>query len=175
MYKTVIAGSLAALLLAAPNTQALAQDSGSVEFMRSVAGDQYVSTNVIGQPVKNMGGDSIGDVNALILDSNNEVVAVVIGVGGFLGIGEKEVAMDFEALRRERDEDGNIQLVTGATLEMLESAPEFERTAMSETIEKTQDQVNDAMQDAVEAAKEAGEAVGEAAEDAGDAAEDATR
>ncbi len=164
MYKTVMAGSLAALLMAAPNTQALAQDSGSIEFMRSQANDQWLSSNVIGQPVKNTNGDTIGDVNALIIDGNNDVKAVVIGVGGFLGIGEKSVAMEFDAVRRETDEDGNIQLVTDATKEMLESAPEFDTGTESETMEKTQDQVDDAMEDA-----------GEAAEEAGDAAEDATQ
>jgi hypothetical protein len=48
--------------------------------------------------------DKIGDVNEVILDRNGNVEAVVIGVGGFLGVGEKDVAIPFKSVEWRYDE-----------------------------------------------------------------------
>lgn len=40
----------------------------------------------------------VGDIDDILLDSRGNIVAVVVGVGGFLGIGEKNVAIPFESL-----------------------------------------------------------------------------
>ena len=50
---------------------------------------------------------------------------MVVGVGGFLGIGEKDVAVAFAAIEPRTDEDGDVTLYFNATLEQLEAAPEF--------------------------------------------------
>ena len=47
---------------------------------------------------------TLGDINNVILNEKGDVVAVTIGVGGFLGIGEKNVGVPFEALEFETDE-----------------------------------------------------------------------
>jgi hypothetical protein len=49
-----------------------------------------------------------------------------VDVGGFLGIGEKPVAVGFEALRFRRDEDGALFVRVNATKEQLEQAPTYE-------------------------------------------------
>ena len=59
------------------------------------------------------------------MDRSGRVTAAVIGVGGFLGIGEKSVGVPIEALEPRQDEDGEIQLVTMLSREELEQAPEF--------------------------------------------------
>ena len=59
--------------------------------------DGYLATNIIGESVYNGTGDNaenIGDVNDIVLGKDGKSEAVVIGVGGFLGIGEKNVAID---------------------------------------------------------------------------------
>jgi hypothetical protein len=50
---------------------------------------------------------------------------VEIDVGGFLGIGEKPVAVSFDALRVRKDEDGNLFVRVDATKEQLEQAPTY--------------------------------------------------
>ncbi len=50
---------------------------------------------------------------------------MVVGVGGFLGIGEKNVAIDYDALSITADENGNKKLVLDATADELAAAPEF--------------------------------------------------
>lgn len=70
-------------------------------------------------------GDTIGDVEDVILSADGQITGIVIGVGGFLGIGEKQVAMAFDQIEVVEDELGELSFVLDATQEQLENAPEF--------------------------------------------------
>jgi sporulation protein YlmC with PRC-barrel domain len=88
----------------------------------------HISANdYIGQPIYNANNDSIGDVNDLILEENGGIVAAVVGVGGFLGIGEKDVAVPMDKITMSRDAQNNneLRLSTTETAEALQAAPEF--------------------------------------------------
>ncbi len=63
----------------------------------------------------------IGDVDDVLLDKSGQVSAVILGVGGFLGIGEKDVAVPFTAIKITK-KDGNRYLVMHASKEVLQSA-----------------------------------------------------
>ena len=54
---------------------------------------------------------------------------MIVGVGGFLGIGEKDVAVSFAAIEPRTDENGDVSLYLNATQEQLEAAPEFKTLA----------------------------------------------
>jgi sporulation protein YlmC with PRC-barrel domain len=69
---------------------------------------------------------SIGDINDLVVADNGTVEAVIIGVGGFLGIGEKNVAVPFENLTWSTDANGNRQAMLATTKEELQNAPAFD-------------------------------------------------
>jgi sporulation protein YlmC with PRC-barrel domain len=69
---------------------------------------------------------SIGDINDLVVAENGTVEAVIIGVGGFLGIGEKNVAVPFDNLTWSTDADGNRQAMLATTKEELQNAPGFD-------------------------------------------------
>lgn len=73
--------------------------------------------------------DDIGEINDVILTDGGDVAAVIVGVGGFLGIGEKDVAVDMSQINRVEEDGGTGEffLVINASQEMLESAPEFTR------------------------------------------------
>lgn len=71
------------------------------------------------------GREAIGDISDFVLDNSGQVKAVIIGVGGFLGIGEKAVAVDFAQLRWVADPNGEQVLMMDTTREALEAAPEF--------------------------------------------------
>ena len=78
--------------------------------------------------------DDIGEINDLIITSDGDVAAVIVGVGGFLGLGEKDVALSMDSIQV-RFEDGNMRnrfLVVNANAAMLEEAPAFE--VMDETM-----------------------------------------
>ena len=86
--------------------------------------------------------DDIGEINDLIISADGDVELVIVGVGGFLGLGEKDVALDMSGIRvlTEDTNPDNRFLVVNASAEMLENAPAFEgndpmadETAMTET------------------------------------------
>jgi hypothetical protein len=53
----------------------------------------------VGLDVYNEANEKLGDINELILDKNGKVAAVVIGVGGFLGMGEHDIAVSMDKLK----------------------------------------------------------------------------
>ena len=69
----------------------------------------------------------VGEVNDVVLDWNGAVKAVVLGVGGFLGVGEKNVAIEMSSLRkvRESNESNDWFLVVNSSKEMLTNAPAY--------------------------------------------------
>ncbi len=68
--------------------------------------------------------NQIGDVNDILLGQDGRVEAVMVGVGGFLGVGEKDVAVPFNALKV-TEKDGDRYLVMDTTKQALESAPGY--------------------------------------------------
>jgi sporulation protein YlmC with PRC-barrel domain len=60
---------------------------------------QWRATKLTGLAVYNTNNERIGDIGELIVDRDGKVAAVVIGVGGFLGMGEHHVAVPFEQVK----------------------------------------------------------------------------
>jgi len=58
----------------------------------------WLASKLIGTTVASANNESIGDVNDVLMDRNGQALAVIVGVGGFLGIGEKDVAVAFSEL-----------------------------------------------------------------------------
>lgn len=84
------------------------------------------ASDFIGKRVYSKAGDDIGEVNDLFVTDKGNVQAVVLGVGGFLGIGEKDVAVSMSAI--EMVKDGNaVRLVVDATKDQLQTAPAYDR------------------------------------------------
>ncbi len=88
-----------------------------------------LANDLIGRRVYSGADETVGDINDLIVNLDGSVEGVVIGVGGFLGMGEKKVAVEMSAITVSAEpQTGNIRLVLSSTREDLEAAPEF-RTA----------------------------------------------
>jgi putative membrane protein len=68
--------------------------------------------------------NKIGDVNDILLDKDGRLSTAIIGVGGFLGVGEKDVAVPFKTLKIS-EKGGDRYLVINATKEALEKAPGY--------------------------------------------------
>jgi hypothetical protein len=86
------------------------------------------ASKLIGTNVKNQANETIGEINELILDKDGKVAAVVVGVGGFLGIGQREVALDYKSLNIKYDPNamtdaGATTVMVNATKESIMSAP----------------------------------------------------
>ncbi|MER9181757.1 PRC-barrel domain-containing protein [Mesorhizobium sp. M0159] len=88
-----------------------------------------LATNIIGETVYNGTGDdaqNIGDVNDIVINKEAKARSLVIGVGGFLGIGEKNVAYDFDKAQW-AERNGDRWLVAQTTREELTAQPDFDR------------------------------------------------
>jgi len=94
-------------------------------FVDRQGDEDRLASNWIGQTVYNQNNESIGDINDLLLDKDGKISAVILGVGGFLGIGEKSIAIAFSAVQATSDENGKLKLVANVSKEALDSAPEF--------------------------------------------------
>jgi sporulation protein YlmC with PRC-barrel domain len=57
------------------------------------------ASKLMGLDVYNEANEKLGDVNEIILDKSGKVAAVVIGVGGFLGMGEHDIAVSMDKLK----------------------------------------------------------------------------
>jgi hypothetical protein len=71
----------------------------SGQFITGQASNQWRASKLVGLNVYGPNDEKIGDINEVLLDRNGNVHAVVIGVGGFLGIGRKDVALPFSGLK----------------------------------------------------------------------------
>ncbi|MDX8499557.1 PRC-barrel domain-containing protein [Mesorhizobium sp. VK4C] len=93
--------------------------------------DGNLATNIMGESVYNGTADDaqkIGDVNDIVLAKDGKAESLVIGVGGFLGIGEKSVTYDF-AKAKWAEKNGDRWLVAETTKEQLQAQPDFNRKA----------------------------------------------
>jgi sporulation protein YlmC with PRC-barrel domain len=122
-------------------------DAGnSPKFVASQNPDQWVFSKFKGSEVVGPNDESIGSVNDLLFDKSGKIVGVMVGVGGFLGIGQKNVAIDmsgFQAMPAKsagastapvtgtapatsRSEDPtNVKLKVAWTKEQIQQAPDF--------------------------------------------------
>lgn len=94
----------------------------------TVTDKDNLATEIIGKQVYSSeaaDAEHIGDVNNLVIGDNGQVAAVVIGVGGFLGIGEKNVAVNYSELQWVVADDNTERFVLPTSKEALEAAPDF--------------------------------------------------
>lgn len=121
----IMAGTLAMTAVALTRgSPASAQGKPTATTITHAAGDLSASS-LVGAPVYNAKNDRIGEIEDLIISSNGSVSAVVVGMGGFLGIGEKKVAMPFDAVRAEKGDNNALKFVIQASKESLKSLPNF--------------------------------------------------
>src|SRR5215212_2768510 len=69
------------------------------QFLTQESPNQWRGSKLVGLTVYGPNNERIGDINEVLLNQNGKVDAVVIGVGGFLGIGEKDVAVPFNEVK----------------------------------------------------------------------------
>jgi sporulation protein YlmC with PRC-barrel domain len=83
------------------------------------------ASRLIGTRVRNAAGESIGDINDVVLGSDGQVRAVIVGVGGFLGLGEREVAVAMDALQLQAGQSGASTVTVDVMRETLKDAPRW--------------------------------------------------
>ncbi len=78
---------------ASPPMSTSSASSAGGQFMTQMDANEWRGSKLVGVDVYGTDNSKIGDINEVIVDRNGQAKAIVIGVGGFLGIGEKNVAI----------------------------------------------------------------------------------
>jgi PRC-barrel domain len=129
MLKRSMMVSAAAMLLLAPAlAQSPAPDAGQAKpgFMAEQGKDQWLaSKNLLGSTVTGPSNQAVGTIRDLVVDRNGDIIAAVVGVGGFLGIGSKDVAVPFKSLELKREADNSDKISMGFSKDELKQAPDF--------------------------------------------------
>ena len=125
--RTIVLGVFTSLVIAAGAVDAVAQTAGSMISvstieLRELATGWSAKKQILGKGVYNDAGDKVGDINDLIVTPDKAVSYAIVGVGGFLGVGEHEIAVPVGQLKQQ---EGKIVL-PGATKDALKAAPKFE-------------------------------------------------
>lgn len=139
---TAIAAALLALAASPAAAQTTTQDSapaspaatstdgtapaGAARFITRQGSSQILGETIIGMAVRNGPSEDakeIGKVTDLILDQDHKLVGIVVGVGGFLGMGRKDVGIPWSEVVRVDPEQKFAEV--DMTKEQLENAPEF--------------------------------------------------
>lgn len=114
--------------------------AGDAKFINAQATDQWLSSNFIGVDVVGPDNEKIGDVTDILFEKNGNVVGYVVGVGGFLGIGAKNVALAPTSFQVVADTDrattgssattaaraDDVKLKLNMTKDQLQQAASFE-------------------------------------------------
>ena len=118
-----IAPSGAAKTEAAPPAETK-KEAKAAEKMAAVPSDAVSVNDYYKQNVYNSSDNTIGEVSDVLLDKSGRVKAVILSVGGFLGLGGKYVSVPFNALQV-TEKNGKRYLVMDTTKEALTSAPGY--------------------------------------------------
>lgn len=134
--------------------QAAMGDMAQGGFMTYQAQDQMIASNLMGANVRGAEDEVIGAVDDLLLDRDGRVLAVIVGVGGFLGIGERDVAISTDQLDFVLAQDAQADAGAAAGGDAL---PEGE-TAMGEAAADAGNAGGAVVEDAIEGDEVAGTA-----------------
>jgi sporulation protein YlmC with PRC-barrel domain len=103
--------------------------AGSAQFVNSQKPDQWLASNFKGTDVLGSDNEKIGDVSDILFDKSGKIEAFVISVGGFLGVGSKDVAMApsaFQVVPGDKAKNESDKLKVSMNKDQLQKAANFE-------------------------------------------------
>ena len=108
-----------------PQLSAETSNPGTTQFVTEQPTGEWLARVFLGAAVQNASGETVGDIHDLVLDRSGHISTVVLGVGGFLGMGEKVVAIPFSDLTFSTGKDGARTIIVPLNKASLEQAPAF--------------------------------------------------
>jgi sporulation protein YlmC with PRC-barrel domain len=98
-------------------------------FLKAQLSNQYMARQrLIGAKVVNKDGQGVGDIEDLIVGDGGRIEGVIMGAGGFLGVGEKKIGIRFSALKVTTADGKTTVSLPAATKEMLGAVEPYQRT-----------------------------------------------
>ncbi len=135
MIRHTTAFAIAAVALAA---LAGAANAAPVTFIAKQQTGEILTHRLVGTKVLNPQAEEIGEVKDIVIDSKGAVAAVVVGVGGFLGIPEKLVAVPYDAIHIGDVVQASRIVILDASKDALKAAPDYTATdpAMADRVKQ---------------------------------------
>lgn len=91
----------------------------------SVQKADVLASELEGLNVVNLQNENVGEIEDFVIDNGKTVKAVILSVGGFLGIGDRRVAVEPGSIVLTLQDDGSYKAVINTTKDDLKKAPEF--------------------------------------------------
>jgi PRC-barrel domain protein len=111
----------------ASSSTAAATTTGKATFIHQQTSDQFLASKFKGTDVIGADDAKIGDVSDILFDKDQKILAYVVGVGGFLGIGAKDVAIAPASFQPVPGKDAtDMKLRLAMTKDELKAAEAFE-------------------------------------------------
>jgi sporulation protein YlmC with PRC-barrel domain len=109
------------------------QAGSPAQIMTSLPNEAVTVTHWYKQNVYDPNNSKIGEIMDVLVDRSGKATALIVGVGGFLGAGEKDVAVPFEAVRTTKKGNDDWYLVMNSSKDALKNAKGFkyDRNAMT--------------------------------------------
>jgi sporulation protein YlmC with PRC-barrel domain len=121
MRRMIPAMAMVLLLTGAAGAQ---QSTTNDKVMKSLPGDAFTVTDYYKQNVYDPSDKKIGDIKDVLIDKTGQIKALMISVGGFLGAGEKDVAVPFNAVKS-TTKNNKTYLTMNASKDELKNAVGF--------------------------------------------------
>ncbi len=115
------------------NTATAAIDKAS---LTELPVDKISTNDFVGTTVYGADDAKVGEIGDVVLSTDKKVDAVIVDVGGFLGMGEKQVAVGLEKLKFMADKDGNRYLYTNFTKDQLEAQTAYDKGTYAQNRDK---------------------------------------
>jgi sporulation protein YlmC with PRC-barrel domain len=122
--KTTLTAVAALMIAFGPVAAETNAPAAPVTFIGQQNQSEVLGSDFIGTPVTTKDGQQIGRISNLVFDQDGRIELAVIGVGGFLGIGEKEVAVPFDSVKSDVINNKHV-FVIDADKQILQAAPAF--------------------------------------------------
>jgi sporulation protein YlmC with PRC-barrel domain len=127
MFKSIATAALLGFLTVSAFA---AQESARMQT--SIPGNALTVTDWYRQDVYDPNNNKIGQISDVLVDKSGKISTLIIGVGGFLGAGQKDVAVPFEEVQA-TTKDNKVHLVMNTTKDALKSAPGFKYDSTTTT------------------------------------------
>src|SRR5262249_52544320 len=102
---------------AAPAAKSDAVPHDTAKFIAAQGTDQWVFSKFKGTDVLGPDNAHIGNVSDMLFDKNGKILGLIVGVGGFLGIGKKNVAIDMGAFQPVSVDTGSSSSGRGSSMD----------------------------------------------------------
>lgn len=122
----------AGMLIASTAAFAQQPSAGRAELMTSIPSSSRTVTDWYKRNVYDPNQQKIGEIMDVLVNPSGQIDAAIVGVGGFLGAGEKDVAVSFDAIKAEKKND-KTYLTLNTTKDALKNALGFKYDRQSST------------------------------------------